>query len=211
MRNNPVMNVDPMGDAVRVAGTDEAINTFKEINDNAMGGYYKTFIDDKGNVSFTKTAKEGEMSQQQKAYHKEISKIIDKKEVVEIEVVEFDKSVVGGSFTSGKIDVDDIYMIGNNNKAMTSGSVLAHEIAEQGAKQTKGYSYTKAHEIGIRMEEKITGYKRNEDRQVNNTSMNSNKRVSGTIIVPYTRGNSTINVNIILEWNNIKEVKEEIE
>lgn len=140
MRNNPAYYTDPLGDVVRVSGTNEAKSTFQEISDNAMGGYYKTSIDDKGNVSFTKTDKEGTMSKQQKAYHKEISKILDKKEVVNIEVVEYDKNVVGGNFASGKIDVDDVYNIGNDNEAMTSGSVLAHEIAEQDAKQTKGYN-----------------------------------------------------------------------
>ncbi|WP_143709207.1 hypothetical protein [[Flexibacter] sp. ATCC 35208] len=66
------------------------------------------------------------MTAEQKAFYKEASGVIEKG-TVNVEVVQNDKNVIGGSYASGKIDVSDISSFGKG-PVMSAPSTLVHEI-----------------------------------------------------------------------------------
>jgi RHS repeat-associated protein len=207
MNNNPISINDPLGDTAKVSGTTAALTQLKKVSDNALGGFYKTKIAKDGTVSFVSTGKKGKMTDEQKGFYNEVSGVLNQKETVNIGIVQKDGNVIGGSYALGKIDISDIASFGNN-KAMSAGSTLAHEIIEQSFKQKDGMNYNDAHAKALTTEQGITGYSRNEAGQTSSVTRNTDGTMSGTITVPYVKDGKTVNVTITLINNNITKVQE---
>jgi RHS repeat-associated protein len=207
MKNNPITFNDPLGDTVKVTGTKAAQAQLVKVSDNALGGFYKTKIGKDGKVSFVSTGKKGKMTDEQKGYYNEVSGVLNQKETVNIGIVQKDGNVIGGSYASGKTDISDIAAFGNN-KAMSAGSTLGHEIIEQSFKQKDGMNYNDAHAKALITEQGITGYSRNEAGQSSSVTRNVDGTMSGTITVPYTKDGKSVTVTITLTNNNITKVQE---
>jgi RHS repeat-associated protein len=186
MNNNPIRFNDPLGDTLRVNGSNAAKNEFIKINNQALGGYYRTKISEDGTVSYEKTDKKGKMSKSQNGFYKEISSILNQKENVKIGLVQDDKSVIGGSYAQGKIDVSDVSKWGNN-KAMSASTVLAHEIVEQNAKQNEGLRYAPAHVKGVEAERNISGFLRHPTRQESSGGRDAGGHFTGSIGLQFYR------------------------
>ena len=203
MNDNPISFNDPLGDTLKVSGSHSAERIFKKINNQALGGFYKTKIAKDGTVSYKSTGKKGEMTAQQKGFFKEMSKVIDDtKSVTKEGLVKNDPNVIGGSFDASKIDVKDIKRIGNG-VAMNSGSALVHEVAEQNTKQNEGMGFHDAHEVAKEAEKSVTGYLRQEDKQTV-TESHSNGVTTTNVSFPYANDNGkTIQVTLELINGNI--------
>lgn len=182
MGNNPILFNDPLGDTLRVTGNQVSQNQFAQLSNTALGGFYTTTIAKDGKVSFTATDKKGTMSLDQLGYFGSVLKVMNQKETTSIGLVQNDKEIVGGSYLAGKIDVADVAAFGNN-KAMSAGSVLAHEITEQSAKQKDGLGYNAAHTLAIYAETGVTGFTRNEKHQQTNLTLDN----TGTVELPFSK------------------------
>jgi RHS repeat-associated protein len=204
MGNNPIKNSDFLGDTLIVSGTQAAMTQYSQITNSGTGGFYKTNIAKDGNVTLSSTGKKGEMTAEQKAFYKEISGVIEKGKV-NVEVVQNDKSVIGGSYASGKIDVSDISAF-KEGPVMSGPSTLAHEVVEQADKQLNGTSYVDAHKKALGTEETITGYKRDNGSQINNVKADPGGGVTGTVKVNYSKGTEVKTVTIHLQNSNITKV-----
>ena len=207
MKNNPISFNDPLGDTAKASGTKAAQTQLKKVSDNALGGFYKTKIAKDGTISFVSTGKKGKMTAEQQGYYNEVSGVLNQKEVVNLGIVQKDGNVIGGNYALEKIDISDIAAFGNN-KAMSAGSTLGHEIIEQSLKQKDGLNFNNAHAGAITTEQGITGYTRNEAGQSFSVTKNANGTISGTITVPYTKDGKTVIVTITLINSNITKVQE---
>ena len=188
MGNNPIRYNDPLGDTLKVTGNDASKKQFISINNNALGGFYKTEIGTDGKVKFVGTDKKGKMTKAQKAYYGEVSGVLNQKETISIGLVQNDKGVIGDNFATSKIDVSDMAAIGNKNKSFTTASAMAHAIVEQNAKQKDGITdYNAAHAIALKTEARITGYHRYNPGQTNTGSVNSSGDFTGTVGLQYYR------------------------
>jgi len=203
MGNNPIKSSDFLGDTLIVSGSQAAKTQYAQITNTGTGGFYKTNVAEDGNVTLNATGKKGEMTAEQKAFYKEVSGVIEKGKV-NVEVVQNDKNVIGGSYASGKIDVSDISSFGKG-PVMSAPSTLAHEIVEQSDKQLNGTNYTDAHKKALGTEELITGYKRDNGSQVNNVKVDAGG-VTGTVQVNYSKGGEVKTVTIHLKNGNITKV-----
>lgn len=89
--------------------------------------------------------------------------------VVSIKVIERGEhradQVMGGSFTAGIIDIDDIKMFGSD-PAMNAVSVFAHEVKEQFERQVNRRARPEAHALGEAVESRITGWTRGKDSEM---------------------------------------------
>ncbi|CAL1516428.1 hypothetical protein MMC2321_00150 [Chitinophaga sp. MM2321] len=203
MGNNPIKSSDFLGDTLIVSGSQAAKTQYAQITNTGTGGFYKTNVAKDGNVTLSPTGKKGEMTAEQKAFYKDVSGVIETGKV-NVEVVQNDKSVIGGSYASGKIDVSDISSFGKG-PVMSAPSTLAHEIVEQSDKQLNGTNYTDAHKKALGTEETITGYKRDNGSQVNNVKVDAGG-VTGSVKVNYSKGGEVKTVTIHLKNGNITKV-----
>jgi RHS repeat-associated protein len=211
MGNNPILNMDPLGDTLVVSGKQKAVEMFKKITDDGLGGFYKTKIDKGGKVTFEATDKQGEMTDEQKAFYKEVNGIVtNTKGTVNVEFATKRKEYIGNVSTTGNLlDIGDIKNHGNG-KLQSAQIVLAHELVEQSALQLPPkVSYEGgAHQRGIDAEERITGYRRDEESVGSSGLRSSGGRLSGNIIVPYVnvKSGKVEFVTIILKRGEVKAV-----
>jgi hypothetical protein len=213
MGNNPILKDDPFGDTLAVSGKQDATDLFKKIVNNGTGGFYSTKIDDKtGNVNLVSTGKEGEMTNEQKAFYDEINGIIDDdRGTVNISLVTKSDDFVGDVDKGPTLNIKDINAFGDG-KIASAQSVLAHEFVEQKEIQLSHLPYETlnsvpgAHQKGIDAEERITGYKRDEEGVA--TMVDNHK--TGHIAIPYK--NPTTNkweyVDIWMNKGKVTEIKE---
>lgn len=134
-----------------------------------------------------------ELQKSKKAFAKILEAAIDpSKNDVVIGLVESSESVLGGSYDTEQIDVDDMAKATANGEFATTQGLLAHEIAEQTEKQTvtceKEYSnelYLDAHNnSAIPAENSVNGSTRIGRWKGSKFSINKGK-LSGTYGVVY--------------------------
>jgi hypothetical protein len=115
-----------------------------------------------------------------------------------------------GDYSLETIDISDISKFGNG-EAMSSSSVLAHELTEQFNKQSNhlGESgYKESHEIGKQAEKNITGYKRDESSIIQKVGRDALGNPEGTIQINYSKRGVTKPVTIYQNNLNITKVKQ---
>ena len=150
--NSPMIFVDPDGMGVEdlrfrsIGGTTKDASrsaldkTEKVINDGLGGSYAK--IDKDGKLTLD-VKREDLKTDEQKGLFDILNKAMTAEKDVNINVVESDNFVMGGSMIAhnenapGVIDIDDIQNAGSG-ELMNSASFLAHEVAETYEKQING-------------------------------------------------------------------------
>jgi hypothetical protein len=121
-----------------------------------------------------------------------LASAINNQKSIDIGVVNGSSSVIFGQYSTGIIDIRDIAAAGSGRGA-NSAVALAHEIAEQTAKQTMGLSNTQsdfnyAHRLAISAQETVSGYTYiNQDARLNSQN-------TGQISTMHGKGNATVTV-----------------
>lgn len=193
-----------MGDTLKVSGNEASKQQFIQVSNKALGGFYKTQIDKKGNVSFMSTDKKGNMSKEQESFYNIVSTVLNQKESINIGLVQNDSRVIGGSYSLSTIDMADVAAFGDT-KSISPASVLAHEIVEQNYKQKDGMDYEKAHSMAKTAEYMITGYVRVSESYNSKTSSIQFNYVNPS---RYPKIGSHSEVNVTMKNNDFTKVEE---
>lgn len=214
--NNPIIFIDINGDSLALTGEQDAIQNTLNIVNKASAGFYKATVGENGLVSYTSTGKEGEMTDEQKAFINNFSAVVNSEDgTVNMSVVKDSEDVLIGSFYNESIDVGDISKFGDG-PSLTEQGALIHEVTEQAGKQLynmpHGYasddkpSIFKAHDIGNNSENAVNGTVKTRQRQQYVQDPNNPKAQSGRIIISVTKGNQSQDVHITIERNNVLNV-----
>ncbi len=132
---NPFKYIDLSGDSLSLTGSESALAlTVKIMNQYANSKYELS----KGQIVYTHKA------DTQNGYDKVFNDIIDDKQNTQVNVVEGAQDVIIGNADKRKIDIKDIFNIGNR-EIVNSGSALGHELYEQYQIQVKGALLNIAH------------------------------------------------------------------
>jgi RHS repeat-associated protein len=204
VQNNPLLYVDPSGEILVFSGSKQALEALKKlVNQNLHG--YKLEISKNGTASLVATNASGQASPEQKTIATALSVAIARPEVVRMRVVSGDASVLAGNYAQSTIDIQDIAAFGNG-PAVSSASVLAHEVAEQTAKQvfnvpSNPSGYKLAHPFGIAAQDMASGF----SRGIRDDSLFKYSTGTGFTTTPFTKSTQVINVTI--EWKNGNIVK----
>lgn len=216
--NNPLLFVDINGDSLIVGGEQTAIDKFKSISNQALGGFYTTTVGKNGLVTLEATGKKGEMTEQQQAFFAGMSQSTSlEAPVVQIGLVESSNQVLVGSYSLQQIDVDDLSAFGSDGPATVAGALI-HEVAEQTYKQTMGLGDTKAeynmaHGLAITNENEVNGSTRGEE--LPSSAMTSprasynaqyNQSSSGHVDIQYTQSGQSRTVSLQIRNGNVKSV-----
>ncbi|MBN8789500.1 MAG: hypothetical protein J0I84_20660, partial [Terrimonas sp.] len=148
------------------------------------------------------------------AYYDEVSDIIDpSKNAVTIGLEKNSQNVLIGSYSLQQIDVVDVAKFANQ-KGVSIGGVLGHELVEQKTKQLGGLmdtnsDYQKAHAEGIKAENKIN----NSTRKDSGSTLQENAfgQASGNLNIIYSQNKRNINVTVGVNNNNVTSVSSKFE
>jgi RHS repeat-associated protein len=212
MENNPIRFSDFLGDTLIVTGNQSSKDQFSGIVNNGTGGFYKTQINEEtGEVTLEKTDKEGKMNKSQKAFLKEMNKVI---EGGKVQVHLTQNSIApGDSYSVGVIDVADMAKFGNG-KVLSAPAALAHSVVEQAYKQENNFKgiegYNEGHKIGLKAEQNITGYHRNEARTTQTVERDEKTGETITVyrLVYYKQGEGYKTVTMKSKANNFINVEQ---
>ncbi|WP_440133945.1 RHS repeat-associated core domain-containing protein [Chitinophaga sancti] len=197
MGNNPSRYSDFLGDTLMPTG--EGVSEFKNVVGEQTGGFYKAIVS-KGILILKPTGKKGTMTPAQQAFYDQMDEVI-KGHKFEMEFVRDDPMVTGGNFDLGKVDINDVKKM-KDGPVFNSASGLIHEIVEQYFKELE---YDAAHIKGLDAEEKITGYRRDDESQQNKVVNDEH----GTTIITklkYYKGEEMREIIIGINGGNIVNV-----
>lgn len=175
------------------------------INEGLGGGQYATINRETGEVTINATEEQiSNFTEEQKGFYDTLNGAITADGDVTIGLVESSPDVLIGSHRDEKIDVDDVNAFGTSN-ASDKFSAFAHEVDEEKSKQLSGDNSTRArdHDIGIKTEEKITGYKRGGRADSTSTTLNADHTYSGNADTYYAKGSNKIKVSVNIDHNNV--------
>ena len=206
--NNPLIYVDPEGEILKLSGEKKAVDQFVEEANEGL--YGKTLeVDDQGNATLVDDPNEqGPPTPEQQSLEDTLNEAISDPKTTEITVVDGDKKTAIDSWTGQSADIRDMKKYGDGPGASTAGWI-AHVVAEQHARQSQGMygplGYPLGHYgYGVPAEDGATGYSRGLEQS--NLSA-TNDIVSGSITVPYSRGNQVVNVTTEFKRGNVKGVE----
>lgn len=227
--NNPLRFTDPDGmkafDLIFKGSSDKAIDKTQSAINKGLGGDYASIDKKTGKVSLNISQEQiNNMSTSQKEFYNVVNESMNGKDAegnnkdvtigtIEHESIPNSEIVMGGSYSGGVIDIDDISAWGDG-EAMNQNSVLGHEIKEQFEKQVNGLNHADAHQKGVEAEEKISGYERQGDSPFIQSSMTT-KTVNGTTYTTksgfygfnFTKGDNKVKVQVQVDNKNIINVK----
>jgi len=213
--NNPIRNIDLGGDSiyVTVGSSSEAKNKFVSQVSQELGGLYNVSLNPETNaLEIVRNSSDGNLSNSQKA----LFNILTAEPDVDmfIDLVSSSNQVFVDEFSSFSLDVDDLDQF-NNPKltAISRGAVLGHVVDEfrEGQRVVGSKGYRDAHnENGLSAEQKITGYKRDENKSKDNTKGEENdpKNRTGFIFLSYSNGNRTVTIAVNVKNSNIVSIEE---
>lgn len=169
MGNNPILHNDPLGDTLRVHGSNSAQNTTAKVANTGLGGFNKIVINKDGKTSIVPLPQVGVMNSKQQALLKVLKTAInspknvnftavDRNDAASHKVVVGDNGAGSASQTSGThiLDVGDMHALGSTG-FLTAQGALGHEIQEGFDIQTQGTGLLDAHKDGISVENAING------------------------------------------------------
>ncbi|WP_298507390.1 DUF6443 domain-containing protein [uncultured Kordia sp.] len=170
--NSPLYFKEIKGDSIRLVFDNDRTKIKYETEVNkGTGGFYEVQIDSDGKVTGLKaTDKEGEMTEEQKAFYELYKNVADSEHAVEMKVWGRSVDVNVGSWALSKIDMSDIQAFDEAGEGgSTSAGALIHETVEQHEKIKNGFrpgelateGYAPAHEIAIQAENRVNGNVRN--------------------------------------------------
>jgi hypothetical protein len=142
VENNPITNMDPDGDSLIVGGSNSAVQTFQNIANTGLGGFYTLGTTSTGKYVLNSTGQEGTMNDQQQALYNTLNEVatssgdihftaIDQHDDQSKDVVIGDNGKSSQSATPGQhvIDVGDMAKVGSTG-LITAQGMLGHEIKE---------------------------------------------------------------------------------
>ncbi len=104
--------------------------------------------------------------------------------------------------------IKDVKAVGDG-EAVSSSSVIAHEIIEQGVKQLgrpNKRGYDDGHQAGKKIEKALTGYTRGEDEGVISGGGNYKTGPNGISQTTYVKGKTTVTVTYQFVNGNLKRI-----
>ena len=172
--NNPIMYSDSKGDTIRLSGSTDALEAYKNEVEHGTGGnftvQYSTSPDGLGytnKIEFVSTGANNDISKEEKAFTKAYLKAVNSDDVVRQNVVINDSKVEAGGYQDNVLDMGDIRKFDNEAGGSSSAGVLIHETIEQLDKAKQGLSgkttrkgYDRAHKAAMKVENKVNGNKR---------------------------------------------------
>jgi uncharacterized protein RhaS with RHS repeats len=176
---NPIKYIDKNGDSLTVVGKQDAVQGFKDITNQGLGGFYNVQQNESGTYSLVSTGKDGEMTDQQQAFYDAMNGVMAGAKDVSLIAVMNDPKVDFGSFQSGTIDVGDMMKFNSINDPNATGStregLLAHEVVEQGELANSGVNksdlqamkdaFGPMHKDAIQVENQVNGSTRMSDME----------------------------------------------
>jgi RHS repeat-associated protein len=195
--DNPLKYIDPDGRVLVLTGAETDVTQTVQVANEGMGPAGKASVDGNGTVTVTANSDiVGPASPEQQAMFNTMSAAADPNTATTtIGVTNGSNSVMVGSYALQQIDIADIQKFGDGPNATATGA-LGHEVAEQMAKQVSGVSnYANHHQAGIAAENAINGSVRGARRPTGGL----NRRGTGRLDIPFTRGSVTniVTINVL--------------
>ena len=218
--DNPLKFIDINGDSLVVSGSNSAVNTFENIANTGMGGFYTLGKSNTGKYVLDATKQDGTMTPEQQATYDMLNEVISNGTDVSFSAVDGNDAISSKIFVGdngqGKgvtatpgthtIDVGDMQQFGTNG-LLTGQGALGHEIKEGFEMQANHKTANDAHfNYAIPTENKING-----TTSSGATISSSGGVVTATVPVTYNGVKRTVtltfsNGNILVGGvqNNIK-------
>lgn len=210
--NNPILFKDNNGDSLIVGGSQSATQSFHDIANQGLGGFFTLATNSTGKEVLIPNEVEGGqvMTAEQQSLYSTLNEVITDGKDIKFDAVDSkdglsqkiyvgdNGTATGITATPGKhtIDVGDMQQFGSNG-ALTGQGALGHEIKEGYQIQAKGTNPTDAHfNFAIPAENNING----------TTSGGATLTTSGSsviITVPVTVNGTTKNVTLTFTNGNI--------
>ncbi len=200
---NPLKYLDPSGEILNFFGTADDLSKLQEVANQTLQGV-DLVIDQNGRASLVPNNEVGPASPEQQAFADTLSSAINSRQSVNIGVTSGDIGITFGQYATGRIDIQDIAAVGSG-RGVNSASALAHEIAEQTAKQTMGLSNTpndfaQAHRLAVSAQQKVSGY------ILVYQEPHLNRQGTGYIISDHGKGSDTVTVTFRFVNGNLVRV-----
>ncbi len=188
---NPLKFIDPTGEVLFFFGTESDIQKLEQVADETLHGV-DLVVDQNGRASLVPNNESGPASPEQQAFANTLADAINRPQSINIGVTHGDSGVIFGQYATGIIDIKDIAAAGSG-KGAGSASVLAHEVAEQTAKQAMGLTndgagFDQAHRLALIAQQAVSGYTRISQ------SVNLNEHRTGTIVGVHSKGREVVTV-----------------
>jgi RHS repeat-associated protein len=188
---NPLKYVDPTGEILYFFGSAANLEKLKKEVNNSLYGFDLT-IDKNGKAALVPNNEAGPPTPEQQAFSRTLADAISRPQSISLSVVSGDTDVVFGQFISGKLDIQDIGAVGSG-RGVNSAALIAHEVAEQTAKQTLGIPSTgdghaQAHVYGVEAQQAASGY------HLISRAGELDENLSGTLVGVHQRGSERVTV-----------------
>jgi hypothetical protein len=147
----------------------------------------------------------GPASPEEQAFANTLANAIGRPQAINITVVRGDPNVAFGQYISGRLDVGDVAAAGSG-RGVNSAAILAHEVAEQTAKQAMGLpntreGFSQAHPSGVAAQQATSGYTRL------SVTGSLNRDLTGALVSTHQRGNDQVTVTFQFVNGNLVRVR----
>lgn len=138
--NNPIYYIDPQGETLRVAGTEESIRKYETMLNKSFAGKVTAKVTD-GVMKITRFPDKGDLTDEENALFKTYQTAITHEKTI-LQTVLSGKDpernkVVVGDWNTGALDIDDAEKLGyTTGEFISVQGAFAHELSEQTEKQT---------------------------------------------------------------------------
>jgi hypothetical protein len=176
------------------------VQGFADLANDILGGVqYEVVVSADGVVSLRANGVQGPLTREAQALVDVLQRSMNGGTPTTLEFVNTDPDVIGGQYSTGKVDLDDIRQFGEGPGLSTAGA-LVHEIQEQFRKQVFGESYPVAHTSALDAEAQAVGARRGARdtvRTINRTTRTATMRYTYpggkvvNVVVTVTNGNFT--------------------
>ncbi len=199
VQGNPLVYTDPTGELLVFTGSSANLEKLRKLVNDSLHGY-ELVISKNGTAQLVTNNVQGPASPEQAALAGVLSTAINRSEVISVGVESGANDILTGNYDMETIDIQDMGALGSG-PAVSAASALAHEIAEQTAKQVFGLEYEKAHARAEAAQNSVSGFTRGRI----NTDLLDRATGNGYTLTEQRQGSS--NVQIIIKWVNGNIVK----
>jgi RHS repeat-associated protein len=159
MENNPILKMDPLGDKIKIGGSEEDRNAYVEMLNKTSGNTYK--IDENGYLTRTsKTLNKKSDKTKSATLSALIEKGIKAKKTIDVNLINADdkdsKMFLFDKYKTAQIDVGDLKKVDDNTfLAAKIGHTLSEYLGAPDISKRTYENYTPNHEIGKQTESRI--------------------------------------------------------